>query len=453
MKDISRLFVANRGEIAVRIVKACRTLGIETVIGISEADRGSLGARLADRAFCIGPGPATQSYLNADAIVLAALGTGCDAVHPGYGFLAERADFQRSCTDNGLVFVGPTAQAIEAMGDKLRSRVLAAEAGVPTLPGSDGVGSAAAAAALADEVGYPFLFKASAGGGGRGMRVVRRPDEVTAAFDGATMEAEKAFGDRTVYLERYLDPARHVEVQVLGDGRGKAVHVGERECSVQRRHQKLLEEAPSVLVDGDLRERMTATAIRLAERVEYLGAGTVEFVLDERSREFFFLEMNTRIQVEHPVTEMTTGIDLVAEQLRLAAGAPLLSQDDVSIAGHAIECRINAEDPAKGFLPKPGRVETWRPPAGEGVRVDTHCFTGYTVPPYYDSLLAKLIVHGADRDDAIDRMRAALDAFVVDGVPTTLPFHRYLVNNEVFRESGVHTRWVDDNAELWSALV
>ncbi|MQA81558.1 MAG: acetyl-CoA carboxylase biotin carboxylase subunit [Streptosporangiales bacterium] len=453
MKEITRLFVANRGEIAVRVIDACERLGIETVIGVSEADRGTLGARRADRAFCIGPGPAARSYLDADAIVMAALGTGCDAVHPGYGFLAERADFQRLCTENGLVFVGPSADAIDAMGNKLRSRALAEEVGVPTLPGSIRIASVGHATETALAIGFPVLIKASAGGGGRGMRIVRDAAEIAAAYESATTEAEKAFGDGTVYLERFLDPARHVEVQVLGDGAGRAIHLGERECSVQRRHQKLVEEAPSPMVDADLRERLTTTAVRLAERVDYLGAGTVEFILDEHSREFYFLEMNTRIQVEHPVTEMITEVDLVAEQIRLATGAPLLSQDEITLTGHAIECRINAEDPAKGFQPRPGRIETWREPVGDGIRVDTHCFSGYTVPPFYDSLLAKLVVRGADRDEAIERMRLALDELVVDGVHTTVPFHRALVDDETFRSRGVHTRWVDERADTWSALV
>ncbi|MQA04637.1 MAG: acetyl-CoA carboxylase biotin carboxylase subunit [Streptosporangiales bacterium] len=453
MTGLNKVFVANRGEIAVRVIDACDRLGIETVLGVSAADRDTLGARRAGRAFCIGPAAATGSYLNPQAIVAAALGTGCDAVHPGYGFLAERAAFQRLCTEHGLVFVGPSADAIEAMGDKLHSRALAAEAGVPVLTGSVSVRSAAHATELAADVGYPFLFKASAGGGGRGMRVVAEPDQVARAYDSATAEAEKAFGDGTAYLERYLDRARHVEIQVLGDGSGKAIHLGERECSVQRRHQKLVEEAPSPIVDAATRAAMADAAVNLAAHVHYLGAGTVEFVVDERSGEFFFLEMNTRIQVEHPVTEMVTGVDLVAEQLKLAAGEPLLPQEDVTTTGHAIEFRVNAEDPARGFLPAPGTLDRWSPPAGTGIRVDTHCYPGYTVPPYYDSLLAKLIVHGPDRATAIDRAAAALDDFTVDGVRTTLPFHQALLTEPAFLDDGVHTGWVDENADKWSALV
>jgi acetyl-CoA carboxylase biotin carboxylase subunit len=439
---VRRVFVANRGEIAVRIIRACEALGIETVLGYSEPDRETLGVQEATRAVCIGPAAARESYLSVPAIVQAALGTDCDALHPGYGFLAERVELRNRCDEYGLTFVGPKAESIEAMGDKLRSRALADDAGVPTVPGSDAVATADAAREAAEQVGYPALIKASAGGGGRGMRPVGSPAQLATAFAAATAEAKEAFGDGRVYLERHVEKARHVEIQVLGDGEGRAIDLGERECSVQRRHQKLLEESPSPVLSDLLREQIARAAVALAQRARYLSAGTVEFVFDERTGEFFFLEMNTRIQVEHPVTEMVTGADLVAEQLRLAAGETLIGRP--AHEGHAIECRINAEDPARGFAPHPGRLTRWRPPEGDDIRVDTHCYEGYTVPPYYDSLLAKLIVAGPDRPAVIERTIAALEDFEVEGVPTTIPFHLELMHDEAFRARGVDTRWVDE---------
>ena len=440
-----RVFIANRGEIAVRIVRACDKLAIESVVAVSEADRDSLAARLATRAVCIGPARATDSYLRPEILVAAALGTGCEAVHPGYGFLSERAAFSRLCAEVGLVFIGPTPEAIEAMGDKITALRLAAQAGVPRVPGSDRIATPEDARRAARVIGYPVLLKASAGGGGRGMRIVRAEAEMDLAIEAAAAEALAAFGDPTLYLEKFIERARHVEIQVLGDAHGNVVHLGERECSTQRRHQKLIEEAPSPLIDGAMRAELGEAAVTLARRVQYQGAGTVEFVFDETDRRYYFLEMNTRIQVEHPVTEMVTGRDLVSEQIRIAAGEPIsFGQDAVCIEGHAIECRINAEDAERDFSPSPGRLLAWAPPEGEEVRVDTHCFPGYEVPPFYDSLLAKLIVRGADRAAAIERMREALGRFVVEGVHTTIAFHRRVLEHDDFRAGRVTTRWVEE---------
>ena len=442
---IRRVFVANRGEIAVRVIEACRKLGVQAVVGVSEADRDSLAARIADRAVCIGPAPAAQSYLKMETIVTAAKGTGCDAVHPGYGFLAERAGFQRLCAEHGLTFVGPPASAIEAVGDKLRARRLAAELGVPTVPGSDHVETAQRALEFGRQAGYPFLLKASAGGGGRGMRLVRTAEEVPAAFSAASAEAQAAFGDPTLYIERFIERARHIEVQVMADTHGNVIHLGERDCSTQRRHQKLIEEAPSPVLDDGLRARIADAAVRLLRHVGYVSAGTVEFIFDTDTRAFYFLEVNTRIQVEHPVTEMVTGADLVAEQIRVAGGAPLsLAQSDVRVRGHAIECRINAEMPERDFMPSPGRLSEWRTPAGEGIRVDSHCYPGYFVPPFYDSMIAKLIAHGPDRGAAISRLLRALASFTVGGVETTIPFHQAVLASPDFAEGRVTTRWVEE---------
>jgi acetyl-CoA carboxylase biotin carboxylase subunit len=440
-----RLLVANRGEIAVRVIRACESLGIETVVAVSAADRESLAARIATRAVCIGPAPASESYLKLESLVAAALGTGCEAVHPGYGFLSERAAFSRLCADSGLVFIGPSPGAIEAMGDKLAAVRLAEKAGVPRVPGSDRIENLDEARHAASQIGYPVLLKASAGGGGRGMRVVRAEQDLERAMAGAAAEASAAFGDPTLYMEKFIERARHIEIQVLGDAHGNLVHLGERDCSTQRRHQKLIEESPSPVLDGPMRQRLADAALRLAGRVHYQGAGTVEFVYEEETRNAYFLEMNTRIQVEHPVTELVTGRDLVVEQIRIAAGEPIsFSQGEVQMNGHAIECRINAEDAARNFAPGPGRLESWAPPEGSGVRVDTHCYPGYLVPPYYDSLLAKVIVHGSDRNEAIRRMRDALDRFDVKGVPTTISFHREVLDHEDFREGRVTTRWVEE---------
>jgi acetyl-CoA carboxylase biotin carboxylase subunit len=440
-----RILVANRGEIAVRVIRACDQLGIESVAAVSEADRDSLAARMATRAVCIGPAPASQSYLRPELLVTAATGTGCEAVHPGYGFLSERAQFSRMCAEAGLTFIGPAPEAIEVMGDKLSAIQLAQELGVPRVPGSGRVDSPDTACDFARAHGYPVLIKASAGGGGRGMRVVRRDEELIPQLAAAAAEAQAAFGDPSLYVEKFIERARHVEIQVVGDAHGNVVHLGERDCSTQRRHQKLIEEAPSPAIDDNLRQQLADAAVKLARHVRYVGVGTVEFVFDDDTHRWYFLEMNTRIQVEHPVTEMVTGRDLVVEQIRVAAGEPIsFTQEQVSLTGHAIECRINAEDAGSNFAPRPGRIQTWVAPAGEGVRIDTHCFPGYLVPPYYDSLLAKIIVHAHDRAAAVRRMRDALARLQVSGVPTTAPFHQQVLDHPDFVGGAVTTRWVEE---------
>jgi acetyl-CoA carboxylase, biotin carboxylase subunit len=439
-----RVLIANRGEIAVRVIRACQALGLESVVAVSQADRDSLPARLATRAICVGPAPARDSYLRPELLVTAAKGTGCDAIHPGYGFLSERAEFARLCAEQGVVFIGPSPEVIEVMGDKLKAVQLAVESGVPRVPGSGRIQSLADAGDFARRHGFPVLIKASAGGGGRGMRVVSRDADLARALDAAAAEALAAFGDGSLYVEKFIERARHVEVQVIGDSHGSVVHLGERDCSTQRRHQKLIEESPSPVIDARLRTQLVQAAVVLAQRMGYQGAGTVEFIFDDDTQRWYFLEMNTRIQVEHPVTEMVTGRDIVVEQILIAAGEPLsFAQRDVSIAGHAIECRINAEDPARNFAPGPGMLEQWQQPEEIDVRVDTHCYPGYFVPPFYDSLLAKVIVHRKTRKQAIETMRAALDGFVVTGVPTTIPFHRAVLMHDDFRSGRVTTRWVE----------
>jgi acetyl-CoA carboxylase biotin carboxylase subunit len=440
-----RIFVANRGEIAVRVVRACDQLGIESVAAVSLADRDSLAARMATRAVCIGPASATQSYLRPEILITAALGSGCDAIHPGYGFLSERAQFSRMCAEAGITFIGPAPEAIEVMGDKLSAVQLAEEVGVPRVPGSGRVDNSDSAREFARAHGYPVLIKASAGGGGRGMRVVRRDEDLLSQLAAAAAEAQAAFGDASLYVEKFVERARHIEIQIIGDAHGNVVHLGERDCSTQRRHQKLIEEAPSPAIDESLRQQLAEAAVKLARHVRYVGVGTVEFVFDDDTRRWYFLEMNTRIQVEHPVTEMVTGRDLVVEQIRVAAGEPIsFTQQDVALTGHAIECRINAEDAGANFAPRPGRIQTWVTPTGEGVRVDTHCFPGYLVPPYYDSLLAKIIVHAHDRAEAVSRMRTALDRLQVSGVPTTAPFHQQVLDHPDFANGAVTTRWVEE---------
>ncbi len=441
---VKRVFVANRGEIALRVVKAAQALNIETVVGVSEADRDSAAARLADRAVVLGPGPAAKSYLDASLVVHAARETGCDALHPGYGFLSERAILPRLCDANGIAFVGPEADMIEALGDKLSARSMARAAGVPLVPGSDHIASAADAARIADEIGYPVLLKASAGGGGRGMVIAHSREDVEAGFAKASAEALAAFNDGTLFLERFVPRARHVEVQLMGDSTGKVVHFGERDCSVQRRYQKLIEEAPSAAMPQALREQLHEAAVSLASSVRYRGAGTAEFLYDVDRGEIYFIEVNARIQVEHPVSEMVTGHDLVGWQLRVAGGERLdLEQSDIVIGGHAIECRINAEDWARDFVPRPGTITTWRPPEGDGIRLDTHMGVGATIPPYYDSMVAKLIVTGRDRPDAIARLEQALGAFEVAGVPTTIGLHQAIIAHPDFRSNAIHTRWLE----------
>jgi acetyl-CoA carboxylase biotin carboxylase subunit len=446
VQDIRRVFVANRGEIAVRIIRACHELGIEAVLGTSEADRDSLPARLADRAVCIGPAPAAQSYLRHDTLVTAALGTGCQALHPGYGFLAERAALQRACTEHQIAFIGPSAEAIESMGDKLSAIGLARKAGVPVVPGSGNLHTPGETSAAAAEIGYPCLLKASAGGGGRGMRVVKSDAELMSAYESAQAEAQAAFGDASVYLEKFIERARHIEIQVMGDRHGGLVHLYERDCSVQRRHQKLIEESPSPALPPARRAEMAEAALALARDVGYFSAGTVEFVYDAEADRCYFLEMNTRIQVEHPVTEAITGIDLVQEQIRIAAGKRLsFKQGDVVPRGHAIECRINAEDPRQDFRPTPGRVTRWRPPVGSGLRLDTHCYEGFLVSPYYDSLIAKLIASGPARPQVIDTLRQALDTFAIDGVSSTVPLHQAVLASAAFAQGSVTTRWLENS--------
>ena len=444
---LSRVLVANRGEIAVRVIRAARDMGMESVAVFTEPDEQALHVAMADHSVGIGP---PKAYLDVDRIVDAAREAGADAVHPGYGFLAENPRFAQACVDAGLVFVGPTADAIAAMGDKVAARRIAADAGVPTVPGSDGPVDGATARVVADEIGYPLVIKAAGGGGGRGIRVVDGPDALVGALSSGRREAEAAFGDPTMYVERFLPDARHVEVQVLGDG-GAAVHLFERDCSLQRNRQKVVEESPSPALEPDVRDAMTGSAVRLAEAVDYHGAGTVEFLLDAATGEYFFLEMNTRIQVEHPVTELLTGVDLVGAQLRLASGEPLwLRQDDIATRGWALECRINAEDPANDFFPHPGIVRRLRLPSGPWVRVDTALTEGYEIPPFYDSMIGKIIVLGEDRPTAIDRCRRALDELVVAPIATTAPMLRDLLDDPAFRAGACSTTFLEQwITETW----
>jgi acetyl-CoA carboxylase biotin carboxylase subunit len=441
---IRRVLVANRGEIAVRIVRACRDEGLDVIVTVSDADVDSLAARLANDVVHIGAASPAQSYLRVEQIVAAALLTSCDAVHPGYGFLSERAELAEACQANGLIFVGPSADSIRRGGDKVEARRIARAAGVPIGTGSDAIDDAAAAREVADEIGYPVLLKAAAGGGGRGMVRVDDPAELAARFGAASAEAQAAFGDGRIYLERFIEHARHVEVQLLGDQHGTIVHLGDRDCSVQRRFQKLVEEAPAATLSSELRRQLADAAVAVGRLLGYHGAGTVEFLVDLDRDQFEFLEVNTRVQVEHPVTEMVTGIDIVREQLRIAAGQPLeIAQSDVMVSGHAIECRINAESVADGFVPSPGTITRWEPPHGEHVRVDTHAFAGYEVPPYYDSLIAKLIVGGAERSDAVDAMLDGLDRFVIEGIETTRDMHRAVLAHDDFRRDAINTGWLE----------
>lgn len=446
--SISRVLVANRGEIAVRVIRACRELGLESVAAVSQADRDGLPARMADRAVCIGPPPPEESYLNIQAILAAAQDTGADAVHPGYGFLAEAPELAAACAEDGVKFIGPRPETIRDMGNKLRARDLVGGLGVPVVPGSKRIGTEEEAGARARELGFPVLIKAAAGGGGRGIRMVTAPEDLRRAFGEATAEARGAFGDETLLIERYIANARHIEVQVLGDASGTVIHVGERDCSLQRRYQKVVEEAPATSLADGLIAEIRQAAVTIARNIAYENAGTVEFLVDEDAARFYFLEMNTRIQVEHPVTEMITGLDLVKEQIRIADGRPLsVSQSDIRYTGHAIECRIAAEAPKHGFRPRPGEITTWRPPEGEDIRVDSHCHAGHVVTPYYDSLLAKLIVKGASRWQAVARMQVALEQFLVSGVETTIPFLRSLVCQLDYVKGGVNTRWLENNLD------
>ena len=447
-RRIRRLVIANRGEIAVRVQRACRELGIETIQLYSEADRESLAVRMADQSVCIGPARASESYLRPELAVHVAQRLKADAIHPGYGFLAENAAFSDLCEQHDIAFVGPSGRVIALMGDKASARRMAVEADVPVTPGSKGtVASADEAAAVAAELGYPVILKAVAGGGGRGMRVVHRAADIAAHFESASREAKAAFGDGTMYVEKYLTNIRHVEIQVLADA-DHVLHLGERDCSSQRRNQKLVEESPSPGLSESLRSRMGEAAVRLCRHVGYRNAGTIECIVDPASGEFYFMEMNTRIQVEHPVTECVTGVDIVKEQIRIAEGEPMsLRQADLRLTGHAIECRINAEDPARGFMPHPGLLEQVVFPGGPGIRVDSHVHAGYRVPPNYDSLIAKIIAWGRDRPEAIARMRRALAELRIDGVPTTAGFLARLLASPTFVEGAVHTRYVEQFIE------
>ncbi|MCK6211439.1 ATP-grasp domain-containing protein [Georgenia sp. EYE_87] len=440
---MTRVFVANRGEIALRIIDAAQRLGLETVLGISTADRDTLGARRADRVITLGPPRASDSYLNIPAVVEAAAGTGCTLVHPGYGFLAERADFAEACAENGLTFVGPAPQALRALGDKLAARRLAESVGVPVSAGGP-TQTAEEAENLARTIGFPVLVKAAHGGGGRGMKLVHEPAELVGAWQMASSEAHASFGDGTVFLERFVEDAKHVEVQVLGDAHGHVVHLGERECSVQFRYQKVIEEAPCAALPPVTRSLLHESAVRIARALRYTGLGTVEFLYDVDRDALAFLEVNPRIQVEHPVTEAVTGIDLVREHLLVALGEPLrLTQDEVRVTGHAIEARITAQDPSRGLVPSPGPVTRWRPSAAGGLRLDSHVYEGYRFPPFYDALMGKQIAWGTDRDDAVGRMRRALADFDVDGVTTSLPLLRWILDEPDYAANAVTTRWLD----------
>lgn len=442
---IKKLLIANRGEIAVRVIRACRELGVESVAVYSEADRESLHVQLADEAYCIGPKASKDSYLNFTNIISVAKLTGCDAIHPGYGFLAENADFAELCRECNIIFVGPSPEAIQKMGTKDVARETMKEAKVPIVPGSQGIiENTEDAISLANDIGYPVIIKATAGGGGKGIRVAKTEQEMIKGINITQQEAMTAFGNPGVYIEKYIEDFRHVEIQVLADNYGNTIHLGERDCSIQRRLQKLLEETPSPALDGEIRAEMGEAAVKAAKAVDYTGAGTVEFIYDYRNRKFYFMEMNTRIQVEHPVTEMVTGVDLIKEQIKIASGERLnLKQEDVQFNGWAIECRINAENPAKNFMPSAGKIKMYLPPGGFGVRIDSAAYPGYTIPPYYDSMIAKVITYGSSREEAIDRMKRALSEFVVEGIHTTIPFHLKLLNHEKFVEGQFNTKFLE----------
>ncbi len=442
---IKKLLIANRGEIAVRIIRACKELGIETVAVYSEADKDALHVQMADEAFCIGPKTSKESYLNVTNIVSVAKLTGTDAIHPGYGFLAENADFAELCEELNVTFVGPSADAISKMGTKDIARDTMQLAGVPIVPGSKGIiKNTEEAVSLAGEIGYPVIIKATAGGGGKGIRVARTEEELIKGIEITQQEAATAFGNPGVYIEKYIEDFRHVEIQVLADNYGNTIHLGERDCSIQRRLQKLLEESPSPALDSEIREQMGEAAVKAAKAVGYTGAGTVEFIYDYREQRYYFMEMNTRIQVEHPVTEMVTGTDLIKEQIKVASGQELsLRQEDVEFNGWAIECRINAENPAKNFMPSPGKINMYLPPGGLGVRVDSAAYPGYSIPPYYDSMIAKVITYGTTRDEAVARMKRALSEFVIEGIETTIPFHLKLLEHETFVSGEFNTKFLE----------
>jgi acetyl-CoA carboxylase biotin carboxylase subunit len=443
-----KVLIANRGEIALRVIRACRELGIQTVAVYSEADRESLHVRFADDDVCIGPAPARESYLRIPRLIAAAEITGADAIHPGYGFLAENAEFAETCAASNITFIGPTPEQIRVMGDKAAARKAMADVGVPIIPGTPGgVEDAEEALTLARDIGFPVIIKAAAGGGGKGMRVAKDADDFARSFQLARSEALSAFGNGEVYVEKYLARPRHIEFQILGDKHGNTIHLGERDCSVQRRHQKLIEEAPSPIMTPELRAQMGEAAVRGAKSIRYVGAGTIEMLYNEDGS-FYFMEMNTRIQVEHPVTEMLTGVDLVKEQIRVAAGERLSVKELPPLRGHVIECRVNAEDPARNFQPSPGKIEVFHPPGGPGVRLDTHVYAGYTVPPFYDSLIAKLVVQGRDRQEAIRRMHMALESFIIEGVTTTIPFLGRVMMHKKFQAGDIDTKFLEREGEL-----
>ena len=439
-----RVLIANRGEIAVRIIKACKELDIETVLVISEAEKESMGAQLADKVVCIGPPQVSLSYLNIPKIIETALDTGAEAIHPGYGFLAENVNLPEACEKNDIIFIGPRSETMRQLGDKIRARALAKQNNVPMTQGSDGLASFQDVEAIIQEIGFPIIFKAAAGGGGRGMRIVMERKDLKNAFDMASNEARTAFGDATLFVERYVQNARHVEVQILGDNFGKVIHLGQRDCSSQRRYQKVIEEASPVNLPDDLGNKISEAAVALTQSIGYNNAGTVEFLVDKDRNEFYFNEVNTRIQVEHPVTEEITGIDLVKEQIHIAFGTPLsMAQSDVHFKGHAIECRITADDARDDFMPSPGRLTRFVVPDGKNIRVDTHCYEGYMISPYYDSLLGKVITKGDTRDMALENMRTALSAFEISGVETNIPFLQFLIEQPDFISGNINTKWIE----------
>jgi len=441
----TKILIANRGEIAIRIIRAAKELKIETVAVYSEVDSDALHSRIADEAVCIGPAPSRDSYLNITRIISAAEITGAKAIHPGYGFLAENPEFAEICESCGIIFIGPDPKHIRAMGDKIRAKNTMNQAGIPGIPGSDGaIESLALVKKASEEIGYPVMLKAASGGGGKGMRIARNDEELESGYRIAQAEAKAAFGDGRIYIEKYITRPRHIEVQILGDNYGNVIALGERECSIQRRHQKLLEESPAPGIDHKLRQKLLKNAIKAAQSIHYRSAGTIEFLLDE-NKNFYFMEMNTRIQVEHPVTEMVTGIDLLKEQIQIALGEKLtLGQNEVELRGNAIECRINAENPDRNFVPMPGRISFFHMPQGLGIRFDTHIFAGYNIPSHYDSLIGKLICHGSSRQEAIARMRHALDEIVIEGIPTTIPFHKKILDNKKFIKGDITTHFIEE---------
>ncbi len=447
MKLFKKILVANRGEIAIRVIRACKELGIKTVAIFSDIEREALHVRLADESVCIGPASAAQSYLNIPAILSAAELTDSEAIHPGYGFLSENPQFAEACATSGITFIGPTPDNLRIGGDKAKARQVLKRRGIPVVPGSDGpVASEEIAMKTARKIGFPVIIKASAGGGGRGMRIVREEEELSPAFHMAQRESLAAFGSSELYMERYLPSIRHIEVQIIADGKGNVIHLGERDCSVQRRHQKLIEEAPSPIATEKFRKKIGEFAVRAAKAMKYKNVGTIEFIVDQ-DQNIYFMEINTRVQVEHPVTEELTGVDIIKEQIKIAAGFPLsYKQNQIKPSGHAIECRINAEDPER-FIPSPGKITFLLPPGGPGVRVDSAAYTGWVVPPQYDSLIAKLIVHGKNREDAVARMKRALDEFIIEGIKTTIPFHKKVFNHPEFLKGNFNTDFIEKMAE------